>query len=152
VSTGEYTFTTLTVGMRTDSSRPLELDVAFEGGTYYNGERYKIELESAYRPSGRFSIETIVDANWIWLPQGGNLNIQTLSTRLLYSFTTDFFVKVFAQMNTDSELVGANFLLNYRFRPGSDLFLVYDHGFDSADGLNQTSRSLLLKLSYLIGL
>ncbi|MCZ6636063.1 MAG: DUF5916 domain-containing protein [bacterium] len=152
VPTGEYTFTTLTVGMRTDSSRPLELDVAFDGGTYYNGERYRACIESAYRPSGRFSIETIVDANWIWLPQGGNLNIQTLSTRMLYSFTTDFFVKVFAQMNTDSELVGANFLLNYRFRPGSDLFLVYDHGFDSADGLNQTSRSLLLKLSYLIGL
>ena len=61
-------------------------------------------------------------------------------------------MKVFAQVNNDAELVGANLLLNYRFRPGSDLFLVYDHGFNSADGLDQTNRALLVKLSYLIGL
>ena len=152
VPLGDYTFSIFKIGARTDSSRPFEVDVSFDAGTYYNGERYRIELESAYRPSGRFSIETIMDVNWIWLPEGGKVNIQTLSNRLLYSLSTDFFVKVFAQVNNDRELVGANFLLNYRFRPGSDLFLVYDHGFDSADGLNQTGRAVLVKLSYLLGL
>ena len=152
VPVGEYTFTTFRLSSNTNRSRPLYVSFFLEGGTYYNGERYRFNVESAYRPSGRFSIETILDANFIWLPEGGKVNIQTLSNRLLYSLSTDFFVKVFAQVNNDRELVGANFLLNYRFRPGSDLFLVYDHGFDSADGLNQTNRAVLVKLSYLIGL
>ena len=46
------------------------------------------------------------------------------------------------------ELVGGNFLFNYRYLPGSDLFLVYNQVWDTAGGLQQASRSLQLKLSY----
>jgi hypothetical protein len=151
IPVGTYTSTIFSFGPRTSRARKLQLEGDFEAGTYYTGKRYSFELQSAFRPSGRFSMETVYEFNWIRLPEG-NLNLQTLSSRLLYSFTTDFFVKLFAQWNNDKELMSANFLLNYRFRPGSDLFFVYDHGFDTADRLDQTNRAILLKLSYLLGL
>ena len=147
----EYTFTSFRLGPDTANYRKWQLDFDFLVGTYYTGHLYRVTAENAYRPNGRLGIELIYDGNWIRLPEG-NLNIQALSSRMIYSFTTDFFFKIFAQWNNDSESVGANFLLNYRFRPGSDIFFVYDHGFGTAGDLHQTGRAVLLKVSYLIGL
>ncbi len=148
---GTYTFTSFRLGPDTANYRKWQLDFDFQVGTYYTGHLYRVTAENAYRPQGRFGIELIYDGSWMRLPQA-NLNIQALSTRVIYSFTTDFFFKIFAQWNNDSESVGANFLLNYRFRPGSDIFFVYDHGFATADNFHQTNRAVLLKVSYLIGL
>jgi hypothetical protein len=151
IPVGEYTFSTVSIGTRTSRARKFQVETTLKGGNYYTGTGYSIEWESALRPSGRFSWENIYNFNWIQLPQG-NLDLQTLSSRLTYSFTTEFFLKLFVQWNNDKELVTTNFLLNYRFRPGSDLFFVYDHNFYSAHGLKDTSRAILLKLSYLLGL
>ena len=148
---GEYAFTSFRLGPDTANYRKWNLDLDFQAGTYYTGRLYRITSENVYRPTGRLGIELIYDGSWLRLPEA-KFNIQALSTRILYSFTTDFFVKIFAQWNTDSESVGANVLLNYRFRPGSDVFFVYDHGFGTADNFHQTNRAVLLKVSYLIGL
>ena len=85
------------------------------------------------------------------LPQG-NVNLQTLSSRLVYSFTTNLFVKLYTQWNNDAESVGVNLLANYRFRPGSDIYLVYDQAFGTEGGLTERNRALLLKMSYLFSL
>ena len=74
-------------------------------------------------------------------------------TGLQYSFSTDFYVKLFAQWNNDKEFVSTNLLLNYRYRPGSDIFIVFDNAYDTALGdLNQRNRSVLVKMSYLLNL
>ena len=148
---GEYAFTSFRLGPDTANYRKWNLDLDFQVGTYYTGRLYRITSKNVYRPNGRLGLELIYDGSWIHLPQA-NLDIQALSARIIYSFTTDFFVKIFAQWNNDSESVGANVLLNYRFRPGSDIFFVYDHGFGTADNFQQTNRAVLLKVSYLIGL
>ncbi len=43
---------------------------------------------------------------------------------------------------------GGNFLFNYRYLSGNDLFLVYNQAWDTEGGLQQASRSLQLKVSY----
>jgi hypothetical protein len=42
--------------------------------------------------------------------------------------------------------------VSYRYRPGSDIFFVFDHGFDTQSGLEKQGRAVLLKVSYLLGL
>ena len=91
-----------------------------------------------------------LSSNWLRLPQA-NLNITALSTRILYSFTTDFFVKLFSQWNNDRQSVSTNFLLNWRYRPGSDVFLVFDNGFGTEGSWKRKNRSVLIKWSYLLG-
>ena len=146
-----YDFTQIVVGISPSRSRKLRPAIDFEYGTYYTGKRYGIEMETAYRPSGQLSIETEYVINWLRLPQD-NFNVQTLSNRLIYSFSTDFYVKLFAQWNNDRELASVNFLVNYRFKPGSDIYLVYDQGFDTISGLEDRSRALLVKVSYMLGM
>ena len=70
------------------------------------------------------------------------------SNRFLYSFTPDFYVRGLVQWNSKDELVGGNLLLNYRYLPGSDLFLVYNQSWDTEGGLKQRSRSLQFKLAH----
>ena len=155
---GSYHFTSFSTGPRPSSKRRLVPEISLEAGTYYSGNRYTIKTETAFRPSGRTALELIYEANWIQLPQAEaktntvHFGIHALSTRLLYSFTTDFFVKFFATWNNDEQSVGTNVLLNYQYRPGSDLFIVIDNGFDTISGLNRRHRSALLKLSYQLDL
>jgi hypothetical protein len=148
---GTYDFSTFTMGPSPSRSRKFRPRVFFEAGSFYTGHRYGIRSEVVFQPSGRLSIESDLDANWIRLPQA-NLNLVALTTRVIYSFSTDFFVKFFAQINNDKEIVSTNFLLNYRYRPGSDVFLVFDNGFGTDNAFRRQSRSVLLKWSYLVGL
>ena len=81
------------------------------------------------------------------MPQG-NFTTNRLGERFIYSFTPDFFVRGFVQWNSKSEVVGGNFLLNYRYLPGSDLFIVYNHVFDTEGDFRQAQRSVQLKFTY----
>ena len=146
-----YDFTKFTIGTSPSRARKWRPGFDFEFGNYYTGRRYAIEIDNTFRPSGKLSIETEYEVNWLRLPQG-NLNIQALSNRLIYSFSTEFYMKLFAQWNNDTELASVNFLVNYRFRPGSDIYLVYDQGYDTLSGLDERSRSLLVKVSYMLGM
>ena len=156
---GTYKFTSIRTGPRPSGKRWIRPGFSFEAGTYYTGKRYSFRSQSEFRPTGRASFEVNYRGNWIRLPEA-NLSIHTLGTRFLYSFTTNFFVKVFSQWNNDDQTVGMNFLLNYEYRPGSDVFLVFDSGYDTADDpingggftLTRRSRSILLKLSYQLDL
>jgi hypothetical protein len=151
IPAGTYDFTTFIVGPSPSRSRKFRPRVYLEAGSFYTGHRYGVRAEVAYQPSGRLSIEADLDANWLKFREG-DVNIAALTSRLIYSFTTDFFVKVFAQWNNDKQVASSNFLLNYRYRPGSDLFLVFDSGFGTDNTFRRQSRSILLKWSYLMGL
>ena len=154
---GTYTFTKFRTGPFPSRSRKIRPEFDFQFGSYYTGKRYKFALENSYRPSGRLSIETDYEINWVRLPEG-NFNIQVLSNRLIYSFSTDFYVKLFAQWNNDSEQANVNVLMNYRFRPGSDIYLVFDQGYardpdlDPSGAWAERNRAVLVKVSYMLGM
>lgn len=151
IQPGTYTFHTIETGPSTTRARKDRLSATFSAGGYYTGKRYELSVNNTYRPSGHLSLETEYEVNWLRLP-AGNATIQILSNRLVYAFNTDFFVKFFAQWNNDSEQMSANMLLSYRYRPGSDIFFVFDHGFDTQNGIEKQNRALLIKVSYLLGL
>jgi len=67
---------------------------------------------------------------------------------MLLTLSTDLYIRGLAQWNGQREVVGGNLLLGYRYKPGSDLFLVYNHLFDTDDSLHQLDRSIQLKLAY----
>ena len=68
----------------------------------------------------------------------------------LYAFTTDLFVKSYIQWNNLEDKFSANFLLGWEYRPGSEIYLVYNEihdRFESPD-LAPRDRMLLLKWTY----
>ncbi len=155
IAPGQYRFTSFRTGPRLSQKRAFVPELNVEVGSYYTGRRYSFSTESAFRPSGQLSLELIYEGNWISLPADGidrDFAIHVLSSRVLYSFSTDFYVKFFTTWNNDDQHVGANALLSYRYANGSDFFLVLDHGFNTTSGLTRRYRSALLKLSYQLDL
>jgi hypothetical protein len=147
IPAGEYEFTSVSLFGFSNFSRPLSADVDLSMGNFYNGKKQSLSLGSQYKPSGKLSLFFRYGHNRIELP-ADIFHTNVFSTRLRYSFTTDFFVKLFAQWNDTRERISANWLLSYRYSPGSDLFIVYDHAWDTSNGLKTETQTLLAKVTY----
>ena len=56
------------------------------------------------------------------------------------------------QYNSEGNVIGANIRFRWEFTPGSDLFVVYNEGRDTAFGVNQSelsARSFVVKVTRL---
>ena len=144
---GAYEFGSYQFNLFADSSRRLSGRASYEFGDFFNGTRQRVSTESVWRYNARLELEGTYEFNHINLPNGA-FNTHLFGHRFLYSFSPDMFVRGFLQWNSAQELAGGNFLFNYRYLPGSDLFLVYNQVWDTEGGLQQARRSLQLKVSY----
>ncbi|MDE2740353.1 MAG: hypothetical protein OXI58_02085, partial [Gemmatimonadota bacterium] len=144
---GTYEFGSYSLNLFANSSRRLSGRASYEYGDFFNGTRLRVSTEAVWRYNARLELEVTYEFNHINLPNGA-FNTHLFGHRFLYSFSPDMFVRGFLQWNSAQELVGGNFLFNYRYLPGSDLFIVYNQVWDTEGGLQQASRSLQLKVSY----
>ena len=120
----------------------------FNVGDFYNGTRRGFDLRLDLRFAGRFSIEPRYEFNRVTLPEG-SFDTNVFGGRVVYSFSTDLFTKLYVQWNSDRDLVTTNFLVNYIYSPGSDLYFVFNqtYGTDSiTTGLLDTT--LVGKVTY----
>jgi hypothetical protein len=65
-----------------------------------------------------------------------------------YSLSQKWLTRTTLIVNSQNRTVGANFRLNYIFRPGDDLFFVYSEsrGYGDTGGLN--NRAFIVKMTY----
>jgi hypothetical protein len=86
------------------------------------------------------------------LPETGPYVTNVLSTRVSYSFSPALFVKSFIQYNDATRTASLNLLLWYIYRPGSDFYIVYNQGFETAVAgprdYRTRGRSLAIKATY----
>ena len=122
--------------------------LGFNFGDFYNGIRRGFNIRLDLRFAGRFSVEPRYEFNRITLPQQGESDQQAsfdtniFGGRVVYSFSTDLFTKFYVQWNSDRNLITTNFLVNYIYRPGSDIYFVFNqtYGTDSmTSGLMDTT-------------
>ena len=133
IPSGEYNFTSFQASMRSSSSRMIFGEVRLELGQFYHGSRRGVLLDATFRPSAKFSIEPFIEFNRIAFPET-EFDANVVGGRIGYSFSTTLFTKLFAQWSTDRDVLAANFLINYIYRPGSDFYLVFNQNYDTRDG------------------
>ena len=130
---GDYNFTSFQTSIRTSSSRMLSGQLQVELGEFYSGTRRGFSIEATARPNAQLSIEPFIEFNRITLPDD-EFDANAFGGRISYSFSTTLFTKLFTQWSTDRDVLSANFLVNYIYRPGSDFYLVFDQSYDTRDG------------------
>ncbi len=119
-------------------------------GKYFNGDRFEMsgELNYRYQPYG--SVSVAFNYNEITLPQPYNsATLFLVGPRFDISFTDQLFISTFVQYNNQIDNINLNTRLQWRFRPVSDLFLVYTDNY-FPENLKVKNRALILKLSYWI--
>ncbi len=144
----EYEFNWVRVMVETDESKMFAGQFGVNVGDFFDGTRRGFEIDANFKPNGRLVVETQYQFDQVELP-AGSFNANVLAGRIVYSFSTRLFAKLFAQWNSADDVVSTNFLLNYIYRPGSDFYLVFNQVFDEDGGAIGLSESTLVgKMTY----
>jgi hypothetical protein len=152
VAPAGYTWTTQTVGYQTDQSRRMYGGGTLATGGYYGGDRTAASGNVAFLPLETLLVEVNYTRNRIVLPEAPTYTTNTVNARVSHSFTRDLFVKSFIQYNDARRFANLNLLLWYRYKMGSDFYIVYNQGWDTdlpgPRKVDTRDRSLQIKLTY----
>lgn len=143
-----YTFTEYFVNYNTDRRKIFSTEWQIRYGNFFNGERFNVSsgLNIRAQPWGTFGIN--YDYNKVTLAEGfGETTLHLLRANTEISFSNTMFWTTAVQYNSQSENYNIFSRFQWRFRPMSDLFVVYTDNY-STDGLNIKNRQIVFKLTY----
>jgi hypothetical protein len=150
ISKGGYDYRTGRVYYKTDARKRLNGSSSVEYGSYFSGQKISSNLTLNYRaqPWGIFSV--VYDQNQIWLANGQKASLHLIGPKFEFSFTRSVFLTTFFQYNTQQDNFNINARFQWRFRPMSDVYLVYTDNYDQT--LSVKNRAVVLKLIWWITL
>lgn len=119
-----------------------------QGGYYANGKRFNVTADLGYRFQPYVSLALSTTYNEIDLPEPWNTRrFWLIGPRLDVTMTNKLFFTAFAQYNEQQKNVNLNTRIQWRYRPASDIFLVYtDNYFPETFAVR--NRALVVKLTY----
>ena len=151
IPVGGYSFVTARAGYTFGQQRMLGGVVLLERGGYYDGDRTTITISrSRARLTSQFAIEPLLSLNKVDLPRG-SFTAKVLGGRATYTMTPLMFASAFVQYSSATHGVSANVRFRWEYRPGSELFVVYneERGTVPVPGSAMRTRALILKVNRL---
>lgn len=121
---GHYDFESFFTGIGSGYSQKLGFTAWYHTGGYYDGDRLRTLLAALYRPTSNLAIapqwdRIKVDAPW------GNFVTEITQVALEYAYSPTLAFRSIVQRQTDDTFRG-NLLIDWIYRPGSHLFVVYN--------------------------
>jgi hypothetical protein len=140
---GGYRFRTGRVGYNFGQQRPYSGNLLVEKGTYYNGDRTTITFSrSRVNVTSRFSVEPNFSINRVDLPvANGSFIAKLAGPRVTYTMTPLMFVSALLQFNSSTNSISANARLRWEYRPGSELFIVFNEERDTLAPIFPAARN-----------
>ena len=147
---GDYRFQRYNVGYMGDQSRRIATNVTFSGGGFYGGTLKSLSVSVDTKPHSRVRASVSYFRNDVEIPiEGGDFITNLLVLRSVVAFSPNAFVRALLQFSDDSQEALANVLFRYSYRPGSDLFVVYNEERDTFGGDSAPrKRELLVKITF----
>ncbi|MFK7774138.1 MAG: DUF5916 domain-containing protein [Saprospiraceae bacterium] len=122
-------------------------------GGEYEGNRFDLRSELNYRFKN-FIVAGInfSQQNLSGFPEEyGQANFSLVGSKFEISFNRNLFFTTFLQYNTQTDNFNINSRFNWRFKPMSDLYLVYTENY-LTENLNTKNRAIVLKVNYWLNL
>jgi hypothetical protein len=118
------------------------------GGYYEDGTRLNITTDLGYRIQPFVSIAISMSYNDIRMPAPWNrTTLWLVGPRVDITFTNTLFFTAFLQYNEQQKNVNLNTRFQWRYRPASDLFIVYTDNYYT-NPLLVRNRALVIKFNY----
>ncbi|HZS96805.1 MAG TPA: DUF5916 domain-containing protein [Terriglobales bacterium] len=125
---GSYDFTRWRLEAQTSEHRPVQFGTTTWFGTFYNGHLTQWEEYLRWTsPKGKIQLDLDMENDFGHLP-AGNFVQRLWSVRAAYAWNPNLVLSSFIQYDTASENVGTNTRLRWTIRPGNDLFIVWNRG------------------------
>jgi hypothetical protein len=148
---GAYDFGTFRVGYSIGQQRPVAANLTAEYGTFYNGHKTTFSAARGRVPiTNQLSVEPTYSLNHVSLVEG-EFTTHLAGSRVTYSMTPLMFVSALLQYNSGMATVSTNARFRWEYRPGSELFVVYN---DERNTLTRSfpslnNRALIVKINRL---
>ncbi len=138
-------------GVTTSGRRAVWFDSMAFGGGFYDGDWLNTMAAVTFRLSRFLRVSTSWEYADIELPAGA-FSFDRFRQRIDVSFSPDIRLNVLAQYNGADELLGVNARFHWIYRPGSDLFVVYNESWaaETISRREPLGRQLIVKLNYLL--
>ena len=154
IPVGSYDFSNTQVAYSFGPQRRLSGNLSVDSGSFYGGTKTAFAIGGGFGPGGggrielspRFSLEPGLSLNWIDLPQG-SFTTELVTTRATYTFTPAMFLNALVQYNSSNNALRTNIRLRWEYRPGSELFVVYN---EQRDTLTPSSLPELENRAFII--
>ena len=145
IPAGEYTFHDWSIYGRSNPGRDVSVSFRVSNGGFFDGTRLNSNFTVNYRPSPYFRSETEWGYNDVVLSVG-TFKTNVLRQRFNTSFSPNLSINSYIQYVDTENMISMNTRLNWIYKPGSDLFIVYNQNWIGGETEN---RALILKFTYL---
>ena len=148
---------------QSDRRKVFNWEFGITEGKFYTGNRTNGSLELNYRFQPIFKSGLIVDYNYIRFDNTfKNVEYLLIGTRIDLTLTNKLFLTSFFQYNDRADNLNINARVQWRFKPVSDIFLVYTENYggdlrtdDVVPGYQngfKKNRAIVLKINYWLNL
>jgi Domain of unknown function (DUF5916)/Carbohydrate family 9 binding domain-like len=144
----KYLYNRINLNYTSDNRKPFYYTARFETGGFYNGKSTTVSSELTYRkqPWGNFGL--FAEYNRLKFPATyGETTLWLIGPKVEVSFSKKAFWTTFLQYNTQRDNFNVNSRFQWRFKPMSDLFIVYTDNY-AVNKFLPKNRALVFKLSY----
>jgi uncharacterized protein DUF5916/cellulose/xylan binding protein with CBM9 domain len=147
---GVYRFHEWQLSYSSNPSRRFYQRVSYSPQTFYDGTRTDADLTLGLRASSRFAAEFAIQRNDVDLPWGAfivNLGILKFD----YAISPRMTVRSLSQYNSSNKQLSTSVRYNFVYKPGSDIYVVYDELQADLTGRPQVrNRQFIVKMTYLV--
>lgn len=146
---GTYRFGEWRFQLNSDSSRRLYESFTYSPQTFFGGFRKDIDATVGFRATSKLSTEVRYRRNDVDLPWGDFI-VHLGTFRFDYSFSPTMTLRSLFQYNSSIRELNSSIRFHFIYRPGSDLYVVYnDLRVDMSGSEQVRDRQLVVKLNYL---
>jgi hypothetical protein len=148
----DYEFNAWSVEYQSNVARLFNFSSQFSYGTFYNGTRFSYQGNTQFRIQPKLVMSLLWDYNQVQLPDPyPSANIILVSPKVELTLNKKLFWSTLIQYSNQSDNLGINSRLQWRFAPLSDLYLVYNDNYYTRE-FGPVFRSINLKLTYWLSL
>jgi hypothetical protein len=141
IPAGAYDFSDFRTSYVLGSQRRIAGTLSGGTGSFYGGRNTELAYRGNVELASALILEPAVTLNWITLAElagtatGERLfTTQVISTRASYMFSPYMAISTLVQYNSTSSSLGSSVRFRWEYAPGSDIFVVYSDGRNTAIG------------------
>ncbi len=149
---GGYSFQDVRASYQLGFQRRLAGGLRVQHGSFFSGDRTSVDFtRGRLELTPQLSVEPGVSFNWIDLPEG-RFTTELVTARTTYTVTPSMFVSALLQYNSANDSLSTNLRLRWEYRPGSELFVVYNEQRDTLAPRfpELANRALVVKITRLV--
>jgi hypothetical protein len=158
VDAGDYDFWDWQFSFNSNPARRISYNAAYSPQKFWNGDRTDMSAGIGVRVTSQLATSVRFSRNDVELP-GGDFNADIGSMQLDYAFSPNMSLRTITQYNSSSEQWSTSARFRYIYRPGSDIYIVYDDVRRDLTDLpatpfveEYTDQRLIVKMTYLLSM